>query len=204
MSGVGAAEAVDRLRVVAHDREPLAVRTQQSDNIDLDPVHVLVLIDQHPIPPGPEPVTGGGIGQQGPPVDQQVIEVEQTALPLAGHKVAEQAVDRLGVVAAPGKLRRHHLPARTAGVDRSRVHVGQRTGAGQPHRRTGKPVLLSEQVEQIDHIAGVEHRHLSQPHTRGKLGDQPVPDRVERAPADPPPKCRITARRHARPVRRAG
>ncbi len=51
MRGVRAAEAVDRLRVVADHGQADAVRAQHSHDVDLDLVDVLVLVDQHVVPP---------------------------------------------------------------------------------------------------------------------------------------------------------
>ena len=88
---VGAAEAVDALGVVAHHAEVLVVRRQQVDDVALQPVGVLVLVDQQVAEAlRQRPAHRLALGQQHLPVEQQVVEVHgvQVALPLgeaAGH-----------------------------------------------------------------------------------------------------------------------
>ena len=43
----GGAEAVDRLHVVADDAEPARRPRAGGDDVDLERVHVLVLVDEH-------------------------------------------------------------------------------------------------------------------------------------------------------------
>lgn len=62
---VGAPEAVDRLRVIAHHGEPLTIGTEQPHDVDLYAVDVLVLVDEHVVPPGTQASADVRVGEQG-------------------------------------------------------------------------------------------------------------------------------------------
>ena len=102
-----AAEAVDRLRVVAHDREARVGAAQRAQHVDLERVHVLVLVDAHVVDLGrelrAEPVVGSGRA----PVEEQVVEVDEAEHALAVHVRAADRRDRLELIArTTARLRR--------------------------------------------------------------------------------------------------
>ena len=128
---VGAAEAIDRLSVVAHDGEPTPLGPKRAHDLDLQRVHVLVLVDEHMIEHldhvRPEPI----VGERRSPEEQQVVEVDLALRPLAGDIRLEQAGNGFGVALAPGKVRRQHLTEAMPGVDAPRVHLDE--GGGPRH-----------------------------------------------------------------------
>ena len=87
---VRTAERVDRLGVVADDGQPAPVRPQRAHDVDLGLVDVLVLVDQHVVPAAGDVRAEDRVGEQAPPGEQQVVEVEQPALALAGDVAAQQ------------------------------------------------------------------------------------------------------------------
>src|SRR6185437_2208294 len=104
-------------------------RAQAPNYVDLDLVDVLVLVDQDVIPAAGDHRAEGGIGEQRPPGEQQVVEVEQRGGPFAGHIGAEQVEDLFRVPVAPRELRGEHLAGRAAGIDRPGVGVDERVRA---------------------------------------------------------------------------
>ena len=103
--GVGAAEGIDGLRVVADAGQPVAAGPQQPHDVGLHGVDVLVLVNEHRVEQRAQRSAGGRVGQRGPPQQQQVIEVHQTVLALERHEVGEQAGQLLGERHAP-RIRR--------------------------------------------------------------------------------------------------
>ena len=91
---VRAAEPVHGLGVVADHGQPDAVGTQQPDDVDLDLVDVLVLVDQNVIPTRRHGRAECRVGQQRPPAEQQVVEVQQRLRAFAGDVGPEQVQDR--------------------------------------------------------------------------------------------------------------
>ena len=141
VAAVRAAEAVDRLRVVADDGQADAVRTQVPDDVDLHLVDVLVLVDEDVVVAAGERGAERAVGEQGAPAQQDVVEVEQRPLALAEHVRAEQAEHRVDVRLDPGELFGDHVPRVPAGVHGARVDVEHRVGARHAlrHRRRGRP-----------------------------------------------------------------
>ena len=195
MTGAGATEPVHRLRVVADDGQADPVRAQRGDDVDLDLVHVLVLIDQHVIPAGSQPRPDHRIGQQLPPGQQKVVEVEQPAGPLAGHERLQHGNDLVGAPRPDREVGGQHRPHRAGVVHGPRVDVGQDLPAGQPRTGTGEAVLVTDQVEQIDHVTRIEHRHRGQSQLLGVLSDHPVRHRMERAAPHPARRGPVRAQR---------
>ena len=68
VSGVGGAERVDRLCVVAHHRDPRVVFAQQLQQLHLQGVDVLVLVDQHVVVHARETAAHEVVAQCLPPV----------------------------------------------------------------------------------------------------------------------------------------
>ena len=79
---IGAAEAVDRLCVVAHAGQPRAVGLEQPDDVGLHGVDVLVLVDQDRVEHAAQRRARRVVGQRGAPEQQQVVEVDQLWLRL--------------------------------------------------------------------------------------------------------------------------
>ena len=100
VADLGRAEAVDRLRVVAHHRHAGAVRSQPGHDPGLDDIGVLVLVDEHLVEAAAHLLARGLVRQQAVPEQQQVVVVQHVALGLAVHVRPEQRVEVVLVFAA--------------------------------------------------------------------------------------------------------
>ncbi len=122
---VGAAEAIDRLRVIAHNCEPTPVRSKRAHDLDLQGVDVLVLVDENMIEHLDHVRPKSIVGECRSPQEQQVVEIDLALRPLTGDIRFEQAGNSFGVTLAPGKVRRQHLTEAMAGVDAPRVDLDE-------------------------------------------------------------------------------
>ena len=101
VAGARAAEAVHRLRVVADDGEARVGAAQRAQHVDLQRVDVLVLVDADVIDLGREQRAEPLVGRGRAPVQEQVVEVDETEHPLAVHVAAADRRDRFELVGAP-------------------------------------------------------------------------------------------------------
>src|SRR3954470_18898052 len=76
-------ETVDRLRVVANDRDTRIIAAERAQDVDLQGVDVLVLIDKYVIERSREAWTECIIEQCRPVPQQQIVKVEQAKPTLA-------------------------------------------------------------------------------------------------------------------------
>ena len=111
----GRAKAVDGLQVVAHHRDVGALAAQAADEVHLQPVDVLVLVDEQVVDPGAELRPHDRVLRHCAPVEQQVVEIDDPEPALARAVVDERAA----------RGRRHG--ARTTGRPRPATRA---TGAG--------------------------------------------------------------------------
>ena len=88
---LGGAEGVDRLRVVADHRQAAAVGLERVQDARLQPVGVLVLVDQHVLEARAQLARQRGVVEHVAPVQQQVVVVEHALALLLGRVGAEQA-----------------------------------------------------------------------------------------------------------------
>ena len=186
MAGVGAAEPVHGLGVVAHAGQPGSVGPQQPDDVGLDRVHVLVLVDEHGVEHAAQGRTGAVVGQRGAPQQQQVVEVDKPVAALARDVPAEHLGQLAGEVGAPRVAVPHHLGDGAAGVHAPGVDVGAGAGPRGAPSGLGQPVVGPQRVEQVGHVAGVDDGELRRQRERlGVLPDDPVRDGVEGTAGDP-------------------
>ena len=97
------AEAVDRLEVVAHDRQLAARISEAAHDVDLDAVDVLVLVHEHVLEAVAHRRSDDLIARERAPVEQQIVEVEHAQGTLARAVGAEARGERLAVLGAPRK-----------------------------------------------------------------------------------------------------
>ena len=83
VSRAGSPEAVDGLRVVAHNGETGVGAPERAQHVDLERVHVLVLVDAHVVDLGCEQRAEPFVGCGRAPVEEQVVEVDETEHALA-------------------------------------------------------------------------------------------------------------------------
>ena len=103
------AERIDRLRVVADDGEAAPVALQRQQDRGLQPVGVLVFVDQHVIEAAADVLGDGRVGNHLRPVEQQVVVIEHV-LALLGFDVGgEQLPQFLRPRRAPLEGRLQHV-----------------------------------------------------------------------------------------------
>ena len=127
------------------------------------------------------------VAQRLPPMQQQVVEVEQPQAALAGDVGLAHRADGVDLIDGPRRDRRDDVADRRAGVHRPGVDVQQRGLARDP--ADGGAALQDLVPYDVHHIGGVrrvEHREaLGQPEPGGVLPQRAVGHGVERAAGDP-------------------
>ena len=166
----GRAEAVDGLQVVAHDGDVGALAAQAADEVDLEPVDVLVLVDEQVVDAGAQLRPDDRVLGQRAPVEQQVVEVDHPEPALARAVVDEQAREVVGVALAPREGLGQQLAQRALGVDRARVDVQQRRLAREAPAGLPDAGLLAHEVQQVGRVAGVEHAEAGRQAEHGRRG----------------------------------
>jgi hypothetical protein len=180
--GRGRAKAVDGLQVVAHDGDVGALAAQAADEVDLQPVDVLVLVDEQVVDPALSCAPDHGVLRQGAPVEQQVVEVDDPEAALARAVVDEEPREVVGVALAPRERLGQQLAQRALGVDRARVDVQQGRLAREAPAGLPDAGLLAHDVQQVGRVAGIEHAEAGrQAEHRRVAAHEAVGDRVEGA-----------------------
>ena len=181
VADVGAAPAVDRLVVVADDRQVAVLRGQRPDPEVLRPVRVLVLVD---VEVAPAILVAGEdvrrLVEQADRLEQEVVEVERADLLEPLDVALREPGDHLLVVVdgVLGEERRvEHLVLRAA----DRAEHGRRPElAGQRH------VLLAEDRlhERLLVVGVVDDEAAADPDRLAVAPEDPGAERVERARLD--------------------
>ena len=183
----GAAEGVNRLRVVADDRDVLLDLRHRVDDVALEPVGVLVFVHEDVIVGGRQLRRGlGALVEQALPHQEEVVVVARVAEPFPFAVALEDRNDlRLDL----GKVRRmlgEDLRERAARVDRVRVEIEQDVALGEaPLERRDLPIRRRG-FEHLAGVLGVEDREVRpEAEAASEAAQQPVADRVERSSHQP-------------------
>ncbi|MDT4830740.1 hypothetical protein FQZ97_642150 [compost metagenome] len=178
----GAAERVDRLRVVAHHRHAAPVGLHRAQDLGLQQVGVLVLVDQHVVEARADVRGQRGLGDHLGPVEQEVVVVEHVLLLLGLDVGAEQRLELGLPLGAPGKVVFQHGGQRRARVHAARVDRQAGALARKAVDRGRQPQLVPHQPHEVFGVAAVvDGEVLVQPDLRGVLAQQPRADAVEGA-----------------------
>ena len=116
------AEPVDRLGVVADDGQavaPVRWATEGAQYVHLERVDVLVLVDADVVDLSADQRTESFVGRSSAPVEEEVVEVQQSEHPLAGDVRATDVADRLDLVDTPGRHLVDHRRQGPLRVDRT-------------------------------------------------------------------------------------
>ena len=180
-------ERIDRLGVVADHRHTPPVRLHREQDRGLQPVGVLVLVDEHVVEARADLARERGFADHVRPVEQQVVVVEHV-LRLLRVDVGAEQLGELGLPRdAPRIVVLEHLAERRlaidrAGVDREARRLGREAALGGVETE-----LVPRDRDQVFRIAAIEDREgLVEPDARRVLAQQARADAVERAS---PPKC---------------
>ena len=179
---LGGAEGVDRLRVVADDGEAAATRPEREHDLGLQPVGVLVLVDQDVVEAASDRGADRRVGHRLGPPDEQVVEVEHALRLLLGNVGGEQSLQAVGALAAPGEGLGEHVAQAPARVDDARVD----RQAGRLLRKAlaaaRQPEALAQEMEQLLGIAAIIDRESRvESDARGVQSQQPRADGMEGA-----------------------
>jgi hypothetical protein len=109
------------LCIVADDGEARPVRPQRQQDLGLEPIGVLVLVNQDVVETAADLGRDKGFGHRMVPVQQEVVVIEDVVT-LLGHDIGLEQTTKLGwPIGAPGKTLGKRLVERTRGIDRVRV-----------------------------------------------------------------------------------
>ncbi len=183
---LGAAEGVDRLGVVADDHEVLLRAERRVDDVGLQPVGVLVLVDEDVAEAGGELAADVVVAaQEEQPVEQQVVVVHDLGGALALEVAAEHRLDGVELAGELRVARHHDLLERPPGVDHQGVHLDEERRAGQPAVRRRRRHVGERVAHQVARVLAVEDAvvvAVAEP--VAEAAEQAVADRVERPAHD--------------------
>ena len=128
----GRAERIDRLGVVSHHGDVPRRTAQVRQDVGLQRVGVLVLVDQDVVEEPCQPAPGALVGRECPPVEEQVVVVQDVVFALSPGVSAKDGPDPVDLFPAPWKIGFHHLREPSAGVDRPGVDGRQGVFPGEP------------------------------------------------------------------------
>ncbi len=172
---VGAAEGVDGLGIVTDDHDVALGSEHGVDDVGLEPVGVLVLVDQDVAVARGEPAPDIGVAfEKEEPVEQQIVEIHEIGIAFALEIAFEDGGDDLRLVVELRRPFEQHVLELAPGVDDIAVDIDEEPRPGQP------PIgnLRRDVGERVAHeIAGVLTVENAEP--RG------VADLLGVAPQDP-------------------
>ena len=178
----GAAEGVDRLRIVAYHGEAATVGLQRQQDRSLQVVGVLVLVDQHVVEQATDLGAERGLGDHLRPVQQQVVVIEHLLRLLGLDVGAEKPLQLLFPVRAPRKARLQHLGQRRAGIHGGGIDRQAGALLRKAPARARQAELVAHQVQQVRRIlAVVDGETRIEADAPGVLTQQPRADAVEGA-----------------------
>ncbi len=190
----GGTKRVDRLRVVAHHREAVAVRLQPQKDRSLQAVGVLIFVHQHVVEALADVGGERRLRHHLRPIEQEIVVVEHV-LALLGLDIGRKQLAQLAFPSgAPRKERAQHLLQR-----RLRVHgarIDRQAGAFHREALLGfrEAEIVADEIHQIGRIAAVMDRECPiEPDLRGVFAQQSRADRVKGARPGEPTRDRAGA-----------
>src|SRR6185295_15048202 len=158
---IRAAEGVDRLRVVADDHEVAVDAGDELDDLRLQPVRVLVLVDEHVAPELVLLLADLGVlRQQLMPEDEQIVEVHEVKLALAAVIAPAGGLHKVLDLVERGVLRGDELlegEPRVAGVAGD---LEEDVALGELDALVGAAVHRGEIVHELAGVLAVEDREV--------------------------------------------
>ena len=178
----GGAEGVDGLGVVADDRDAAAVGLQPEQDLRLQLVGVLVLVDQHVVEALADLGRKPRFGHHHPPVEQEVVVVEDVARPLGVDVGGEKLAKLRFPFHVPGERLLQAVTEWFLGIDHTRID-GQASGlARETLLGLRQTKLVAEPIEQVGRVLAVEHgERRIETNGRSVQAQEPVGDGMEGA-----------------------
>ena len=182
VADLGGAKAVDRLRVVAHHGQAPAIGFEALQDARLQPVGVLVLVDQHLVEARAQMCRQARVTHHLVPGQQQVVVVQRVLAELLGGVGAKQRFQVVMPLGAPRKILAQHLGQGQLAVHATAV---DRQAGGFERKalaRGCQPLLLAHPGHQVLGITAVDDaERLGQADGRRVLAQQPGADGVKGA-----------------------
>jgi hypothetical protein len=178
----GGAERVDRLGVVADHGEAAARGLEREQDRRLQPVGVLILVDQHVIEALGDIGGNRRLRHHLRPVEQEIVVVEHV-LALLGLDISGEQRPQLRLpMLAPGEVRAQHLVERQLRVHRARIDREAGALGGKARLGLGEAEIVPDQIDEIRGILTVvDGESAIEPDLAGVFPEKPRADRVERA-----------------------
>ena len=196
------AEAVDRLGVVADDRDAAPLGLEPEQDVGLERVRVLVLVDEDVIEERADARRERLVAHEVVPVEEEIVVVEHRPCRLGVDVRGEEVAELLLPLEAPGEAR---SPGPRAGVPgcsrRSSRSRGRSPFAGSVDR-CARDRSVTEPIDEVGGVLAIEERERGiEPDRRGVVTQEPVGDGVEGPrPREGSCRTRRSSRRVARRV----
>ena len=177
-----AAERVDALRVVAHDRDVPVAAAHPAQDARLEQVRVLVLVDENVVVESTDAVgERRRLLEHQRPEEQQVVVVDEIALRFAARVLGEDAHDVARELRELRKLVGEDVLDRALGVEVPRVDVVQRFLFGEPLFLLAIAEVRARELDEIFGVALIEDAEVARQAGLGsELSEEAMAGGVER------------------------
>ena len=149
------AERIDRLGVVADHCEAAPSGLHGQQDRGLQPVGVLVFVDQHMIEAAADVVGDCRIGHHLGPVEQEVVVVEHVVLLFGFNIRGEQLLELSGPAGAPRIGCAEHFFQLGLGVDTARIDREARTFRGEAALGLRQAAFVPDEIHQVGRVLAV-------------------------------------------------
>ncbi len=181
------AKRIDRLSVVADDGEAFAAWPQRQQHRSLEPVGILIFVDQQMIEPLRNLGGDRGLLHHVRPVEQQVVVIEQVLALFCFDILGEQRSQLVVPARAPRIVRAQDFFERRFAVHRTRIDRKTCAFGRKALLGSGKSKIVTDQIHQVRRIlAIVDGEAGRKPDRFGVFAQQPRAYGVERpGPGEP-------------------
>jgi hypothetical protein len=176
------AERIDRLRIIADDGDAPTVRLQRQQDRRLEPIGVLIFVDQHVVETLADVARERRLRQHARPIEQEVVVIEDVLRLLDADVRLEQLRERAAPLRAPRISVRENLVERRLAVDDARVDGDARALRRKAGLRARESEIVTDEVEKILGVRAIENaERLVEADALRVLPQHAGSDAVERA-----------------------
>ena len=149
------AERIDRLGIVSDHRETAASRLERQQDRRLQPVCVLILVDEHMIEAAADVFGEGWLAHHLCQVEQKIVVIEHVLVLLGFDIAGEHFSEFVGPAGAPRKRCTQHLLDGRLGIYAAGID-GKTCGLGREARlRLREPAFVSHEIHQVGGILSI-------------------------------------------------